>query len=143
MNLPRRLVAPLAEGGRFFGGVVVTGSHLASLAAIQSGAAEVASIDNVTFALLAEHRPSAVGGVRVLTTTAPSPTPPFVTLAPSGEGMKAALYESLAAAIGELRGSGSSAALHLAGIERVSSATYDPLISLEIEASALGYGTLA
>jgi ABC-type phosphate/phosphonate transport system substrate-binding protein len=142
MNLPRRLIAPLAQRGRFFGGVVETGSHLASLAAVQSGAADVASIDNVTFALLAEQRPAAVEGVRVLTPTASSPTPPFVTPASSNPRIRAFLYDSLAATIDEIRRSGSCAALHLAGVERASVARYDPLLELEREARELGYGTL-
>jgi ABC-type phosphate/phosphonate transport system substrate-binding protein len=142
MNLPRRLVAPLAQRGRFFGGVIETGSHLASLAALQRGTADVASIDNVTFALLAEHRPAAVDGVRVLTPTASSPTLPFVTPASSSRRVRTLLYDSLAATIDEFRRSGSCVALHLAGVDRASVATYDPLLLLENEALELGYGAL-
>jgi ABC-type phosphate/phosphonate transport system substrate-binding protein len=142
MNLPRRLVAPLAERGRFFSDVIETGSHFASLAAVQRGAADVASIDNVTFALLAEHRPAAVEGVRVLTPTASSPTLPFVTPA-SKKRITAFLYDSLAATIDQLRRLGLCTALHLTGVERASVARYDQLLLLENEATDLGYGTLA
>jgi ABC-type phosphate/phosphonate transport system substrate-binding protein len=143
LNLPRRLIAPLAKHGRFFSSVVETGSHLASLAAVRIGAADVASIDNVSFALLAEHRPAAVEGVRVLTSTASSPTPPFVTPVHSSPRIRAFLYDSLASTIDELRRSGTHGALHLAGIERASIANYEPLLDLENEARELGYGTLA
>jgi ABC-type phosphate/phosphonate transport system substrate-binding protein len=142
MNLPRHLFAPLARQGRFFSSVVETGSHVASLAAVQAGAANGASIDNVTFALLAEHRPSAVRGVRVLTSTVASPTLPFVTPAPSTPNTRAVLYDALASAIDQTQRSQSTSALHLAGVERCSIATYDPLLRLEDAATDLGYGTL-
>jgi len=143
MNLPRRLVAPLAEGGRFFSDIIETGSHLASLEAVRSGAADVASIDNVTFALLAEQRPAAVGGVRVLTRTASSPTPPFVVPVGSVRGVGELLYDSLGAAIDELVLAGWRNPLHLAGVERASVTRYEPLLRLENEATDIGYGTLA
>lgn len=151
MNLPRRLFAPFARGSRFFSDVVETGSHLASLAAVRSGAAEVASIDNVTFALLAQHRPAAVEGVRILARTASSPTPPFVAPVPLEPHTKASLYAALAAAIGELRREGPRTELRrgsprtelrLFGIEPASAATYEPLLQWQDEATDLGYGTL-
>jgi len=143
MNLPRRLVAPLAQHGRFFGDVIETGSHVASLAAIELGLADVASIDSVTFALLAEQRPAAVAGVRILTTTAHSPTLPFVAPASSNRRLRTLLYDSLAATIDELRRSDSCTALHLAGVERASIATYDPLLVFEREAIDRNFGMLA
>jgi ABC-type phosphate/phosphonate transport system substrate-binding protein len=143
MNLPRRLFAPLASRGCFFRDVVVTGSHVASLAAVRHGLADVASIDSVTFALLAEHRPAAVTGVRVLTTTAPSPTLPFVAPASSNRRLRTLIYDALAAAVDELRRSDPRNELHLVGIERASAGTYDALLRLEREAIDYGYGLLA
>ena len=142
MNLPRRLFAPLAERGRFFGSVVETGSHLASLAAIRDGTADVASIDNVTYALLGACRPAAVAGTRVLATTAASPALPFVIPAFAPERTRALAFDALADAIGRFQGSASAAKLHLAGVERASLAAYDPLLRLEREAADLGYGAL-
>ena len=53
--------------------------HAASVAAVASGAADVAAIDAVTLALLTQHRPAAVAGVWVLQYTAPAPALPYVT----------------------------------------------------------------
>ncbi|SPK77131.1 conserved protein of unknown function (plasmid) [Cupriavidus taiwanensis] len=64
MNALRHAVAPLARAHRFFGAVVQTGSHLASLAAVGDGHADVAAIDCVTLAYAAEHWPALVAGVR-------------------------------------------------------------------------------
>lgn len=44
------------------GRVTLTGSHVASIAAVRSGAADVASIDAVTHAHLCRHRPESVAG---------------------------------------------------------------------------------
>jgi ribosomal protein S18 acetylase RimI-like enzyme len=46
--------------------VFVTGGHVSSLAAVQSGAADLASIDSLTFHLLSEVRPEAIGGLRII-----------------------------------------------------------------------------
>jgi ABC-type phosphate/phosphonate transport system substrate-binding protein len=142
MNLPRRRFAPLARAGRFFGGTVLTGSHAASLEAVARGEADAASIDNVTFALLAEHRPEAVRAVCVIAATAPSPTPPFVTPAPSSNGLRALLFEALAGALDELIRTRPDDGLHLPAVERASLETYAPLVQYEREAAALGYGVL-
>lgn len=142
MNLPRRRFAPLARAGRFFGSILLTGSHAASLQAVARGEAGAASIDNVTFALLAEHRPEAVSDVRVIAATAPSPTPPFVTPAPSSDGLRALLFDALAGALDELARTRPDHGLHLPAIERASLETYGPLLQYEREAAALGYGEL-
>lgn len=71
----------VAQEGRgpFFARILRTGAHLASLAAVQTGKADIAAIDCVTFALLERHRPGAVDGVRVLEDTPSAPALPFVT----------------------------------------------------------------
>lgn len=77
----RAMVKGLAtERGRgFFGQVRVTGSHVESLRLVRSGACEVASIDCVTWALLAAHRPQALTGLKITAATALAPAPPYVT----------------------------------------------------------------
>jgi hypothetical protein len=141
-NLPRRRFAALARRGRFFSATVRTGSHAASFAAIAGGEADAASIDNVTFALLADRRPAAVRGVRVLAATAPSPTPPFVTPRTTGARTRGFLFEALAAAIDDVCRAGARDVLRLAGIERATLDTYAPLSRYEREAAKLGYGAL-
>jgi ABC-type phosphate/phosphonate transport system substrate-binding protein len=143
MNLPRRRFAPLARAGRFFGATLLTGSHAASLGAVVRGEADAASIDSVTFALLAEHRPEAVRDVRVIAATAPSPTPPFVTPASSSKRLRALLFTALTGALADLRHAHPDDGLHLPAVERASLETYAPLLQYEREAFALGYGELS
>ena len=70
--------APLARAGRFFGRVDVSGSHFASMGMLQSGLADVAAIDCVTYALAARHAPRRVKGLRVLQYTASAPGLPLI-----------------------------------------------------------------
>lgn len=58
--------------------VVTTGSHRASVAAVASGAADVASIDCTTWAILARHCSAEVAACEVIGATAAAPAPPFV-----------------------------------------------------------------
>ncbi len=79
MNVLRAALAPLAGGGRFFGEVVMTGAHEASVQAVAGGDADVAAIDCVTWAHLQRLRPGEIRGLRVLEWTAASPGLPLIT----------------------------------------------------------------
>ena len=78
MNMLRHTVAPLAQSGRFFGRIDVSGSHLASMAMVQSGKADVAAIDCVTYSLAERHAPQLVAGLRVLQRTVSAPGLPLI-----------------------------------------------------------------
>jgi ABC-type phosphate/phosphonate transport system substrate-binding protein len=69
--------APLAEGGRFFGRIRVTGAHVASVDRVAEGAADLAAIDLVTWGYCLRHRPAA-GRLRVLMLTEPTPGLPYI-----------------------------------------------------------------
>ena len=74
----------LASAGlpeRFFGRAVCTGGHRASLQAVLSGAADLAAIECVSFALLERAEPAAIAGVRVVAESEPAPALPYVTAA--------------------------------------------------------------
>lgn len=142
MNLLRHAVAGLAEDGRFFGAVTVTGSHLASLDHVVRGAADFAAIDCVTFGLASRHRPALVAGVRVIGETAMSPALPFVTRSGASAEQVATLREALAAAIADPDAAEAVDALGLAGVEPVETSDYAVILDYEREAVAAGYPTL-
>lgn len=71
-------VAPHAANGQFFGQVVLTGAHLASIEAVASGRADIAAIDAVTWAL-ALRRDRAAQSVRLFGWTEPTPGLPYIT----------------------------------------------------------------
>lgn len=81
MALLRDRIAPLAGGRPFFGTVVETGAHADSVRAVGDGRADVAAIDEVTFAALVRFDPEATGRLRVLDRSDAAATPAFVTAA--------------------------------------------------------------
>ncbi len=95
------LVAPHGALGDFFGSVTESGSHEASLSVVRSGGADVAAIDCITYGLLARHRPDALGGVRVVTTTPLAPAPPYVAPASFGPAVFATMRDALAEVIAD------------------------------------------
>jgi len=143
MNAFRALVAPLARGGRFFGRVVWSGSHQASLELVARREVDTAVIDCVTFALLERLRPDLASAVRVLARTEACPGLPFITAASTSDSDVARIRRALdrvAAdpALAEVR-----AALLLDGFEILPDGAYRRVLDLEEAAVSLGYPALA
>ena len=134
------IIAPLATDGRFFGKVVETGAHRASIREVAEGRADVASIDAVSWRLAFDHEP-AVDGLRILVWTEPTPAPPIVTgWANSGS------REALVTAIGEastLVDLEVREALHLYGFVPRRASDYDVLVANLVAATAAGYPAVA
>jgi len=143
MNLLRALAAPLAREGRFFGEVLVTGAHLASLAAVADGRADVAAVDCVTHALAARHRPGLLAGTRVLAETAATPALPLVTRRDAPPGELAALRGALAEVAADPALAAARAELLLEGFEVLPEGAYGRVATLEREAAEAGYPRLA
>ncbi len=143
MNLLRRAVAPFSRDGRFFGALVETGAHLASLAAVAAGAADAAAVDCVTFGLAARHRPDLTEGVRVLAQTPESPTLPFIAAGDASEERIAILRRALTETIADPANAEACDALGLAGFEPAAVEDYAVLLRYEAEAAELGYPVLA
>jgi ABC-type phosphate/phosphonate transport system substrate-binding protein len=112
--------APHAREGRFFGDVVLTGSHAASIAAVASGRADIAAIDAVTWALALRHDRTAQA-VRLLGWTEPTPTLPYIT---ARRRDVAAIAGAVASAIAALP-AGVRDALLIAGFVRFDPGDYD------------------
>lgn len=107
---------------------VITGSHRASLEAVRSGAADVASIDAVTFALIAEHAPADVDGVSVVGRGPEVPALPLIT---ARAELVPVLRRALAEVVDDPRLAGIRRRLHI-----------DRFVPLDRAAYA-GVGTLA
>lgn len=75
----RELVASAHSGGKFFSEVVLSGSHLQSLAALKAGEADIAAIDAVSWALAERHRPELTSGLVSVGTTPLRPGLPMIT----------------------------------------------------------------
>jgi ABC-type phosphate/phosphonate transport system substrate-binding protein len=88
------LLAVADELGPFADDPLITGSHRASVVAVRTGAAEIASLDAVTYALLARHARHELGGIEVVGEGPDVPELPLVT---SRAALVEPLRESLAA----------------------------------------------
>lgn len=143
MNLLRAAVAPLAHGAPFFSKVVVTGAHLASIAAVARGTADVAAIDCVTFGLAARHQPALVRAVKAIGATPPGPALPFITRAGASAEEVALLRAALASALTDPEAADAVAALRLTAIVPASAADYAVLTAYARDAAAASYAELA
>jgi ABC-type phosphate/phosphonate transport system substrate-binding protein len=135
MNLFRASVAPLAAGRPFFDEVRMTGAHAASLAAVAEGAADIAAIDCVSFALLQKGRPLLTAKVRVIGRTPSSPALPFIA-------SKAIPAKTLAALSAALEDAADQPALGLRSVSFLPLEAYARVAELEREAAVLGYPSL-
>lgn len=140
MNLLRASVARIAGGGGFFGGVVVTGSHAASLAAVAGDEADLAAIDCVTLALLQRHRPALTERIRILDWTSSCPGLPLVSAA--GSATREALLRALTTVAADPALGATREALLIERFALLPAHAYDVVQALEDQARALGYPSL-
>ena len=143
MNLFRATIAPIAEGRAFFGQVIVTGSHEASLAAVSGGAADIAAIDCVSFALLQHGRPELTQNVEAIAHSPPSPALPFIVSADLAKAHLGAVRAAFFATLNDPALEGPRKTLGLAGAEILGDADYNRVARIEQEAIAAGYPALA
>ena len=141
-NALRALVTPLSRRGRFFSRIVTSGSHLASVATVARGKADIASIDCVTHAHLERYRPSLLEGTRRLCYTARAPGIPFVTRAGSGPDRIRQLQSALLEAFEEPEVRGAGAAVFIDGVEILPLSAYDRIVEFQRFAAAQGYPEL-
>ena len=142
MNLLRATVAPLARGEPFFRDIVVTGSHAASLRAVQSGTAGVAAIDCVTLALLRRTRPAALDGVRVLAWTVATPGLPLVTAVTTPDAEVAAMREAFLGLLRDPALTAAREALLIQDVVVLDEDAYAVITELERQAVAAGMSVL-
>jgi ABC-type phosphate/phosphonate transport system substrate-binding protein len=142
MNLLRAAIAPLSTGGRFFGSIVVSGSHLRSVEMVASGEADVASVDCVSFAHFQRLYPSVVGELRVLAWTPSSPSLPFITARSTGDAMVRAIRSALADVFDDDGLAPVREQLLLRGVDLAPKEGFDEVLALERGAVEAGYSII-
>ncbi|MBX9467414.1 PhnD/SsuA/transferrin family substrate-binding protein [Rhizobium sp. WL3] len=141
-NLLRAAVAPHAGGKPFFSGVVETGGHIASIEAVQAGAADLAAIDCITYDLLRRHAPERLAGLSILDRTPSGPNLPFITRLPAPDEEVAALRDALKAAVTAPQLAEARAILGLKDVVVLEESAYDILLDHEQAAIDAGYPDL-
>ena len=142
-NLLRAAIAPLAEHGRFFASVELTGGHLASVRAVAEGRADVAAIDCVSYAHIRRLSPELTALLRILDWTPSSPGLPYVTARSGDASVVAALRAALDHVHADPGLAAVRAALLLTGIDFAVDEDYVEVRQLEREALERGYSQLA
>jgi ABC-type phosphate/phosphonate transport system substrate-binding protein len=140
MNLLRQRLAPLQRDGQFFATVGISGAHRESLRWLRDGQADLAAIDSVTYAYLAQHAPEEVSGLRVVARSALSPTLPFITVATATDEQIEQLRRVMNQALRELPDVAQT--LGLPEVLPASESDYRVVLDYLREAEELGYGRL-
>jgi ABC-type phosphate/phosphonate transport system substrate-binding protein len=142
MNLPRRVIAELADGRPFFGSIVETFSQPINLERVARGEADATCVDCVTFAFFARHRPTAAEQLRILATTPPTPAIPYVTTTATDPAIRAALAQALRRVAIEPEWAPVRAAMLLLDVMPPDHVDYQIPCRYADEAAALGYPRL-
>ncbi len=137
-NAFRAAIAALAEDGRFFSNVILSGGHRPSIDLVGRGEADVCTVDCVTHALIAAHAPSELAGTRVLGETEAAPGLPYVTAAVASDDDHRRLTDGVLAAAADPVLGGVRAELLIDGFEVLSRSAYGVIVEMERRAAELG-----
>jgi ABC-type phosphate/phosphonate transport system substrate-binding protein len=94
-NSLRHLIAPLSSNGQFFQSTISTGGHKDSVLAVQSGQADIASIDGVTYEGFLQYAPEITQGLKIIATTHSYPGLPLISALNTPTALLTALKNSL------------------------------------------------
>jgi ABC-type phosphate/phosphonate transport system substrate-binding protein len=112
---------------------VMTGGHVFSLAAVQRGDADLASIDGLTWALVSDVRPAAVAGLHVVGYGPRTPCTPFITSRPELAGqLRSAVHAAVTRMSPDVL-----RALRICGFVEHRDSVYVPTVAMGERASAV------
>lgn len=142
-NALRFAAAPFATDGRFFGSVVESGRHEASIDMVAAGRADVAAIDSVTLKLLQLHQPERTRGVRSIGETVPVAGLPLITSVGRSSDELDAMRAAIADAFADPQFDSARKTLLLLGCAFPNEAVYEDVHRMEVDAEKFGYSTIA
>ena len=137
-NSLRAMVAPLAEGGRFFARAVASGSHLRSVEMVRDGLADIASIDCVSLAGIQAHWPDSSTGLHVIGESAPYPGLPLITSMNTSDADLAALRAALDQAMRSPALAPTLTALFIHRFDTIDLTAYQVCLDMQDRALAMG-----
>ncbi|MDY1038279.1 phosphate/phosphite/phosphonate ABC transporter substrate-binding protein [Lelliottia sp. CFBP8978] len=137
-NVLLKRVAPLSREGRFFSQVVLSGSHRQSVIDLARGAADIAAIDCVTWALLQRHEPTLLDGLTVIEHTPLTPGLPLITAGRTSAQTLTAIRAALDALVNAPEYRSLCEAAFIGGFSAVSREPYSLLLDWRKEAAEAG-----
>ncbi len=138
----RSVFAPLSSNGLFFGEVSCSGGHANSMKMVAAGAADVAAIDCVSFALCRRYRRQITDCLRIVAHSPAAPSLPYVTCAGRPRRQVDSMKRALASAFSDPYSAADRISLFIEGLEFTSRHTYDRVLVQEAEVRAAGYPDL-
>ncbi|OON42116.1 phosphate ABC transporter substrate-binding protein [Izhakiella australiensis] len=141
-NALRKMVAPLARDGKFFGAVSFSGSHRQSLLALNKNTADIAAIDCVTFALLQRHQPTLLHNLAIIGQSPSAPGLPLITSGATSALTLGMLQDALYQLVSDAAYQQLCRALFITGFSVVTREPYSLLLDWLREAEARGVSAL-
>jgi phosphonate transport system substrate-binding protein len=138
-NVPRDHLLRLGETRGYFGEVVASGGHLASIRLVEDGQVDASGIDSTVLDLERARRPELGRALRTVAVLGPSPIPPVVVARRLAEDRKRRLREALLAMHEDPDGRAILADGLLARFVPVRDADYDPIRAMVARAVAAGF----
>jgi ABC-type phosphate/phosphonate transport system substrate-binding protein len=142
MNVFRHAVAEVSDSDQFFASVITSGGHLHSLEMVANRSADIASIDCVSYQLIADCRPELCAEIRIIGDSVKTCGLPLVMThadmaVADTETMIKRLNQALALCDGVVRDT-----LHLSGFASVQLDDYRRIVEIEQYAIQRGYPQL-
>jgi len=141
-NVPRDHLLRLGETAGYFGRVVASGSHQASIRLVESGEVDASGIDSTVLELECHRRPGLAQALRVVEAIGPNPIPPVVIARSLAKDSKRRLTEAFLTMHEDPEGRAILADGLLARFVAVQDRDYDPVREMVRRAQAAGFLTL-
>jgi phosphonate transport system substrate-binding protein len=141
-NMPRAHLLALGETSGYFGRVLASGSHQASIRLVADGAVDASGIDSTVLELEARERPEVAAGLRVVETIGPEPIPPVIVSRDVAPALRTRLRDAFLTMHADAEGDAVLAAGLLARFVPVEDRDYDPIRMLVRRLDAAGFTSL-
>ncbi len=134
-NVVRHRLALLGETGGYFGRVIESGAHQASLRMIADGRIDASAIDSTVLEAEIARSPELAQTLRVIGTLGPSPMPPWGLHRALDPALRADIRDALLAMHGDTAGARILAQWGIAHFAAVDDAHYDPIRAMARQAA--------
>jgi len=141
-NMVRHYLVTLGETHGYFGRVVESGSHHASIQMVLDGRVDASGIDSTVLELVLARQPDMASALRAIAAIGPSPIPPVVVASKLAPALVTRLRELFLGMSEDPAGRAALAEGRVARFVPVRDADFDPIRLMVRRAEATGFTTL-